>query len=519
MIIRNSLANLAGQLLYPILSLALVPFYIHYLGLEGYGLVGFFSMLIALLGVFTKGLGSALQREFARRDGSPDMRPALRRLWRTFEVVYWGIGAVLGVGLVTFSGLLSTQWVQAESISPSTIQLCLLLISLRIALAFPNSVYQGVFVGMQRQVLGNALNVGLALASAVAGVGAVLVWRSVVAFYLSDLVTTAGYLLLLRHWSEKVLPLPAASLPASFDWQEIKTLWRISVELIWTNGIGLIVTQMDRVIISNLLPLAALGVYNAGIAGGRLLGMFYSPFLTAVYPQTCQLALKGQTRELGRHLIRNSKVVLIVCMTIGLPISTFAPEILELWTRNAIVVQGGTAVMALYVYGNVFISLASVFYQGQMALGETRFGVFFNTLALTWYPVTMWLFVGRMGLVGAAWAWVLYCGAAYLYNTIVMLIVLLKGNHLASYVKTTALVSGVSVALAYLSRYGANYYFPDWILGRVLVAGLGAVITGGVSYVFCFGFRLPHEFTHLLLRQRSGQSKNYPRRNNERNEN
>ncbi|MFH1884901.1 MAG: oligosaccharide flippase family protein [Planctomycetota bacterium] len=486
MIIRNSLANLLGQLLYPILSILLVPFYIHYLGLEGYGLVGFFSMLVALLGVFTKGLGSALQREFARRDGSPDLHPSLRRLLRTFELVYWGIGIVLGAGLVTFSGLVSTHWIQVKSITPGTIQACLLLISLRIALAFPNSVYQSVFVGMQRQVLGNALNVGVALASAAAGVSAVLVWRSVVAFYISDLVTTAGYLLLLRHWSEKVLPLPKASLPASFDWLEVKALWRISVELIWTNGIGLIVTQLDRVIISSLLPVARLGVYNAGIAGGRLLGMFYNPFLTAVYPQTCQLAHKGEPRELGRHLIRNSKVVLIVCMTFGLPISFFAPEILELWTRNAIVVKEGTAVMALYVYGNIFISLAGVFYQGQMALGKMRYGVFYNTVALIWYPVTMWFFVSRMGLVGAAWAWVLYCGVAWLYNTIIMLIVLLKSNEVVKYLKTIALMSGAGVALAFLTRYGANYFFPDWIWGRVFVAGLGAVITGGVGYMYCF---------------------------------
>lgn len=509
MLLKNSVANLAGQLLYPIISLLLLPFYIHYLGLEGYGLVGFFSMLVALLGVFTKGLGAALQREFARRDGSPDMRPSLRPLLRTFELVYWGIGIVLGAGLVTFSGLVSTQWIQAESISPGTIQVCLFLISLRIALAFPNSVYQGVFVGMQRQVLGNALNVGFALASAAAGVGAVLVWRSVVAFYLSDLVTTAGYLLLLRRWSEKVLPLPEASLPASFDWQEVKALWRISVELIWTNGIGLIVTQLDRVIISSLLPVATLGVYNAGIAGGRLLGMFYNPFLTAVYPQTCQIAHKGETRELGRHLIRNSKVVLIVCMAFGLPISFFAPEILELWTRNAVVVKEGTVVMALYVYGNIFISLAGVFYQGQMALGKMRYSVFYNTVALIWYPVTMWLFVGKMGLVGAVWAWVLYCGASWLCNTIVVLIVLLKGNHLVSYVKSTVLVSGISVALIYLSRYGANYYFLDWIWGRAFMAGLGAVVIGGVSYLLSFGFRLPYELTFFCQRLRGRLSKNY----------
>ena len=50
LLLKNSLANLAGQLLYPLLSILFVPLYIQYLGIERYGLVGFFSVLVALLG-------------------------------------------------------------------------------------------------------------------------------------------------------------------------------------------------------------------------------------------------------------------------------------------------------------------------------------------------------------------------------------------------------------------------------------------------------------------------------------
>ena len=58
----NTLANLSGELINAVLTILLVPFYIRYLGLEGYGLIGFFSALVALLGVFTSGVGAALMR-------------------------------------------------------------------------------------------------------------------------------------------------------------------------------------------------------------------------------------------------------------------------------------------------------------------------------------------------------------------------------------------------------------------------------------------------------------------------
>lgn len=502
MIVRNSLANLVGQLLYPLLSIALVPFYLHYLGLEGYGLVGFFSMLVALLGVFTKGLGAALQREFARRDMLPEGRRSLRRLLRTFELVYWAIGTILGLGLIAFSGFVAIEWVRLDTIPPTTVRVCLLLISLRIALAFPNAVYQATFVGTQRQVLAGVLNASFALAGAASGVIVVLATRSIIGFYLSDVITACWSLLLLRHWAGKVLPPRQHSLKAAFDYDEVKTLWPISVGLIWTNGIGLIVTQLDRLVISNSLPVASLGIYSIGIAGGRLLGMSYGPFLQAVYPQTCQLAQRANDIELGRHLARNAKVVMIVCMAFGLPIVFFSGDILTLWTGNVTVAREGAAIMSLYLYGNIFIAYASVLYQAQMALGQTRFGILFNTVALVWFPPTVWFLVHSTGLIGAAWAWVLYSFASWLTNISVTLVVLLKKASLGSYIAAAVLTTGAGVALSLISRSLATSYFPDWLLARILVAGLGMAVTLGVCYVLCFGFRVPAELLEVMRKAR-----------------
>lgn len=44
-----------------------MPFYLRHVGIEGYGLIGLIAMVVSVLGVFSKGLGSALQREFGRR--------------------------------------------------------------------------------------------------------------------------------------------------------------------------------------------------------------------------------------------------------------------------------------------------------------------------------------------------------------------------------------------------------------------------------------------------------------------
>lgn len=498
MIFRNSVANFLGNLIFPAISILLVPFYIRYLGLEGYGLVGFFSMLVTLLGIFTKGLGSALQREFSRRNGSPGFRSTMQRLLRTFEVTYWVIGFGLGAGLVLFSGFVSTNWLNLDSISTETVRICLVLISVSIAVTFPNSVYQAVFVGTQRQVAGNTLNSASAIVQALIAAVVVWLWQSVVGFYMVGVIVAILQLLMARHLVYKFVRVHDPSEQVGFDWSELKGLWEISYELIWTNGIGLIITQLDRVSISRLLPVASLGIYNVGVAGGRLLDNFYAPFLTATYPQTCELALSEDRSELGRHLVRNAKVMMIVCLTVGLPFSFFAPEIIAIWTSNEQVVPIGSAVLSVYALASILLYYASVFYQGLMALGKTRYGVWFSGAAIIWYPLAMWFLVGWQGLVGAAWAWLLYCFLALIFNASIVLGKVIKQNYWRTYLKAIVSTALAGTGLVLISRYAADILYADWIWGRVMIAGFSAIMIAVVSYLLCFSFTIPDELKAFL---------------------
>jgi O-antigen/teichoic acid export membrane protein len=49
-----------------IITLIFTPIYVHYLGLEAYGLIGFLATLQASLGVLDLGLSQVLARELAR---------------------------------------------------------------------------------------------------------------------------------------------------------------------------------------------------------------------------------------------------------------------------------------------------------------------------------------------------------------------------------------------------------------------------------------------------------------------
>src|SRR5437773_11955991 len=93
----NILANLAGQGWSIIISLFVIPLYIKLLGIEAYGLIGFYVMLQALSQALDLGLSPTINREIARYSGRTEKPGAVRDLLRTPELGEWAIGSGLVV--------------------------------------------------------------------------------------------------------------------------------------------------------------------------------------------------------------------------------------------------------------------------------------------------------------------------------------------------------------------------------------------------------------------------------------
>ncbi len=162
MLKRNIIANFLGNGWTALVTLGCVPLYIHFMGIEAYGLVGFFSVLMGVFSLLDMGLSATLSREMARLSGLADKAQEMRNLVRTLEVVYWAVAAVLAVVVISCSSLIAHNWVKAGQLSPQTVRHAIVLMGLAIALQWPLNFYAGGLVGLQRQVLLNSVNVVMA---------------------------------------------------------------------------------------------------------------------------------------------------------------------------------------------------------------------------------------------------------------------------------------------------------------------------------------------------------------------
>ena len=73
---RNIVAGLTNSVWSAVVGLTVVPFYLKYLGIEAYGLIGFFVTTQALLSLLDMGMAPTINREVARCSASGNLKEA-----------------------------------------------------------------------------------------------------------------------------------------------------------------------------------------------------------------------------------------------------------------------------------------------------------------------------------------------------------------------------------------------------------------------------------------------------------
>ena len=136
------------------------------------------------------------------------------------------------------------------------------------ALRFAESIYRSSIVGLQRQVLFNIVNSTLGTLRGLGAVG-ILAWVSptIGAFFLWQgllSILTLGILAAFTYTS-----LPPIRHRARFSLQELRGVWRFAGGMLGITFLALLLTQVDKVLLSKLLSLTDYGYYTlaAAVAG------------------------------------------------------------------------------------------------------------------------------------------------------------------------------------------------------------------------------------------------------------
>lgn len=408
---RNVLANTGGRIWAAGLSLAIVPIQIRFVGIEGYALLGIFQSLIAVFALLDLGLGNVLNRELARYSMQSGREQAMRNLVRTIELAYWAIGLAIGLCVAVLAAPIADHWLQASALPRDRLIEALVLMGIAIACQWPRALYYSGLMGLQSQVAPNILSAAIAT---VLNVGGILVlWQmsasitALLAWYAAvGLVETlmAAWLL----WRT----LPAAPAQASFTPRLLADLWRFAAGMTGISVMSIILTQVDKIILSKVLSLEAFGYYS--LASRVAAGLYYliGPVTTAYFPRFSQLAASADSEVLARVYHKGCQVMSVAVLPATAVLALFSADLLRLWTQDPVVVANCAAILTVLALGNALNGMMSLPASLQFAHGWTRLVLVFNTVAVLLLAPLSYFMATHYGGLGAAVVW-LVLNAAY----------------------------------------------------------------------------------------------------------
>lgn len=402
---RNLLANIAGKGWTALVSLTSIPVFVHFLGIEAYGLIGIFLALYGILSLLDLGLGATLNRELARLSVEPDSGQGMRDLLRTLEIVYCLVGIVAGATVSALAPVIAAYWVQAQQLSPQSVERAFFTMGLAIACQWPLALYAGGLMGLQRQVALNAISAAMAT---VRNVGAVMVLWQVSATIEVFLVWHVAAALVETVITGVVLwrSLPAAKAAAGFNVDLLRNVWRFAAGLTGISAMAVVLTQLDKVILSNLLSLEMFGYYT--LAGRVANGLYYliSPVVGALFPRFSQLYALGDERELSRLYHVGCQLMSVLILPVAVVVAFFSHEFLLLWTQDDSIARNSHVVLGLLMTGTALNAMVNLPYMMQLAAGWTRLMLQVNILAALLLGPLIYLMSLRYGAEGAAAVWV-----------------------------------------------------------------------------------------------------------------
>lgn len=403
---KNIAANALTQLWVTFVSIIFVPVYIDYIGIESYGLIGMFAMLQTWLSLLDMGLSPVVTREMAKSTGEPTRTKSILDLLRSIEIILSGVAIFIIVLIWLVSNWLAKNWVNTNTLDNQTVSFAFVLMGGVIALRLIENTYRSALIGLQKQVKLGAITCTIATVRAV---GAILV----LAFVSSSIVTYFYWQIfasLISLFSLAILTYRSIyikGITGQFALHALKSVWKFGAGLSLITLLGLLLSQVDKVILSKLLTLKEFGYYSLAYVVASVGRMVVQPVYEAVYPKLTLLIEQQNQVSLALTYHKSNQLCSVLLGSAGIFIAIFSESVLTIWTHNQELSKQVAPVLKLLVCGMVLNGMMNGPYYLQLAAGWTRLLVKVNLLLILFFVPVIYFLTLNYGIEGAAFAWLI----------------------------------------------------------------------------------------------------------------
>ncbi|MBE0469906.1 MAG: oligosaccharide flippase family protein [Methyloprofundus sp.] len=407
---KNIIASYISQAYVVLAGILVLPFYITEMGAEAYGLVGFFAMLQAMFALLDLGLTPTIGRETARYRAGAHTDVMFSQLYRTLNLIFIGIALIGGGLLFLFAGTIAEKWLNIEALTVQEVVFALQVMAISVALRWMTGLYRGVVTGSEQLVWLSGFNVFIATLRFLMVFPVMWKYGATPPVFFSyqlgvALLEFAGLWLKANQLKPKLIAAQKAQLVWSL--KPIKPYLTFALSIALTSGLWVVVTQTDKLIMSNLLTLENYGYFTLAVLVASGIMMIGGPISGAIMPRMAKLEAEGKREELIKVYRSATQLITVIAGSVSIMLVVFAEPILYVWTGDQKIVETAAPIMQLYAAGYGLIVVGAFPYYLQYALGKLKLHIIGSILFVLILLPTLWVATEQYGMIGAGYAWLM----------------------------------------------------------------------------------------------------------------
>lgn len=399
---RNTIFNLVGQGVPMLVALFAIPFLIHGLGTDRFGVLTLAWMVIGYFSLFDLGLGRALTQVVSEKLGAGQERDVPALVWTGL-----GMMAVLGMIGAVAVVMISPWLVQSVLKIPLSLQAETLnsfyLLAASIPIVISTAGLAGVLASLQRFDIVNAIRIPMGTFSFL---GPLLVLPFSNSLFFVTLILVIGRLVAwVMHLFFCIRAMPRLRSEFSMQSSVVKPLFHFGGWMTVSNVIGPLMVYLDRFVIGALVSVAAVAYYatpyelvtKLWVIPGAIVGVLFPAFATSYVHDKPRAALL---------FARGTKYVFLTLFPVVVVLVAFAYEGLDLWLGSEFA-QHSTPVLQWMAVGVFINSMAHTPFALVQGAGRPDLTAKLHLIELPIYLFLLWWLLHLYGIVGAAMAWTL----------------------------------------------------------------------------------------------------------------
>ncbi|BAU73422.1 oligosaccharide flippase family protein [Metapseudomonas furukawaii] len=485
---KNIVFNYVGQFYVAFVGVLVLPFYLRFLGAEAYGLIGFFTLLQSCMQLLDMGMTPALSREVANARGIEGSAQQLKTLLRSLEVVFLSIAFATGIGIFLGRHWLSQEWLTIQELDVQLVSDCIGLMGVMLAFRCFSCLYRGGIEGFEQMVWLNQYNI---LFNTLRFPGALgVIWLadgSVLAFFIYQVIVSLVEVLAIRVKLYKLVP-GSEGVAVKFSAAEIKRILPFAAGLAYTGGIWVLVTQLDKLLLSKYLSLKDYGYFSLVATLSAAILLLSGPVSRAILPRMTILLSQNKEQEMIALYRTATRFVVCIVAPVTLVMSFFSYEIIYIWTGDSDAARWIEPVWPLFALGNGLLAIGAFQYYLQYAHGKLGLHIKYNTVsAAVSIPLIVYAAM-NYGAIGVGYVWLGFRALSLLLWTPYVHKVFAPGINRKWFFKDVLPALIAATAGAALSFFLARDLFSESrVLGSTLIAVSTAVSFGCAVLIAFFG--------------------------------